>query len=633
MRERALATAVAVLISGPALAEPATDLRPVTVTATRSEHAQAEAPASVTVITAEEIKAKGATDVLEAIRGTPGITLTGHGLGGRKTVTIRGAEDRHTLFLVDGRRITSTDDVIGHSNYQYGWVSMDQVERIEIVRGPMSALYGSEAMGGVINIITKKGGNKWRGAISGRGEAAQGAGGDSRQESLSVSGPLGAGFGLALSVEDQRRTPVPLKEDLWQSEIEGVERRNGTLGLTYEPVDGHQFSLDLLNSREERWRDTRSTSGAKPYYRDFYDLNRRQKSVGYRGNFAGVRPELRVTRSDFAVTNTRTSNVAPTRPQYLQDDVAEANVGFGLGSANMVTLGGELREERLENAGLRGGSDSAARKALFVQDEIELAKDWSLTFGLRNDNHEMFGDELSPRAYLVWKATPALTLKGGYGEAFRAPTLKQISPNYVGAEGPHTFRGNANIKPETSRSVEIGADFQMGGTEATAAIFRNDIDDLIYTRLTAPNNYIYDNLSKARIDGLETRVKQALGGGFSASANYTLLYATDRDTGATLVGRPRHTLTPTLEWKEGPWFTALSAEYVGDQWLSTTSNGNQPAPSYTLWNLNSRFDINEDASLRAGLRNITDVRLAEESSLFSYAEQGRSAYMAVDLKF
>ena len=100
------------------------------------------------------------------MRGAPGLTLSPRQVGGRKTLALRGLEGKHTLTLIDGRRISPSDDVVGHSDYQYGWLPMSAVERIEIIRGPMSALYGSEALGGVINLITRQPKDKWIGSVS-----------------------------------------------------------------------------------------------------------------------------------------------------------------------------------------------------------------------------------------------------------------------------------------------------------------------------------------------------------------------------------------------------------------------------------------------------------------------------------
>lgn len=636
MRKPALT--LACLMASMAQAAPVTELNPLVVTASRSEHSLADAPASVSVITAEQIKARGAGNLLEALRGVPGLSLNGRQVGGRKTLSIRGAEDRHTLVLIDGRRISSTDDTIGHSDYQYGWVAMEQIERIEVVRGPMSALYGSEAVGGVINIITRKGGQQWHGGASVRGELGEGPAGDGHQMSASASGPLGEWFDLALGVEDRRRAPTPRPENKATSDIEGQDRQSGNLRLGFTPSEGQRLQLDLLRSEETRRRHEQNTRlPARPYYLDTYDLQRRQDALTWQADWSLLRSELRYSEAEFEVNNKRSNNIAPTRPQRLEDRVWDGNLAFALGDSHSLTLGAERREEFLENAGLTGGSDSALHKALYVQDEIALADEWALTLGTRLDHHAIFGSESSPRAYLVWRASPELTIKGGYGEAFRAPTLKQISPNYVGAEGPHTFLGNADIQPETSRSWEIGADWRDEQSAYTATLFRSEIKDLIYYNLlrrVGPRSiYQYDNISEARIDGLEVALRRALGGGFSLASSMTWLDARDRDSDDKLTGRPEFSATPSLAWQQGAWGAELEWQYIGQQTLQNAAGQLKRAPAYSLVNLSGSYRVDEHLTLRAGLNNAGDLRLEDKSELFGYVEDGRTLWLGLEASF
>lgn len=629
----ALTSALVFTPSAAGAADVAETLDPVNVTATKSAMSTADSPASVSVISAKEIEAKGATDLFDAVRGVAGITMTGQGIAGRRTLNIRGAENRHTLILIDGKRVSATDDIAGHSDYQYEWLPMENVERIEVVRGPMSALYGSEALGGVINIITKQAGTKWTGSAVARGDINHQSGGDAHQFAGSISGPIGEKVSVAATVEEYRLDDVALKENPRLSEIEGRERRSGSINMAVKPWEDHEFSVNLLQSKETRGRDNLSGT---TYYRDEYDLTRSQRGVAYRGDWGPVRTEVRYTHVEFDVENKRDKNITPTRPQNLKDRILDGSAAFALGSSHMVTVGGEHREEILTNAGLRGGSDSAFHKAGYIQDEITLLKDLSLTLGVRADHHDTFGTEYSPRAYLVWKATGELTVKGGYGEAFRAPTLKQISPTYVASEGPHTFYGNADVKPETSKSWEVGFDWRRKGTSITGALFQTEIDDLINTRLVSVSgvrrSYIYDNISEARIRGGELGVRHELGGGFAASLNYTYLYATNEQTGQELAERPKHSASGTLDWADGPWSALTTVEYTGHQIIEDTA-GFQNAPSYALWHASAGYQINDNLKLRLGLRNITDVRLAEKSALFGYAEPGRTVYLALGASF
>ncbi len=611
-------------------------LEPVVVTATRSEHNLSKAPASVTVITAEQIKASGASNLLEAVRAAPGITLNGRQVGGRKTLSIRGAEDRHTLVLINGKRISSTDDTIGHSDYQYGWLALDQIERIEIVRGPMSALYGSEAMGGVINIITRQAQQQWHGSLRARADVQAGSGGNGHLVSAQAGGPLGEMFDLQAGAEQLRSSSTPRKEDRRISDIEGHKRESGNMQLGFTPITGQRLQLDLLHTDEDLDRD-QDSRGAAPYYLDTYTLERRQQSLSWQAEWSNLSSELRYNKTTFDVTNKRTNGVAPTRDQRLEDKVWDGNLGFLLGARNNLTLGAEHRTEYLENAGLRGGSDDAVHKALYLQDEISLAENLTMTLGARLDRHEIFGNETSPRAYLVWSATPALTIKGGYGEAFRAPTLKQISPSYEGAEGPHTFYGNADVKPETSKSWELSADWRNVTSAYTATVFRNEIKDLIYTDLMykiGPRGfYQYDNISRARIHGLELSMTQQLSAGFSLLGNLTWLDARDTDTRDHLTGRPELVFTPALQWQGERLSGQLEWQYTGRQWLKNNDARLERVTGYSLVNLNAAYQAHDNLKLRAGVNNLRNLRLEDKSELFGYVETPRTVWLGVEANF
>lgn len=638
MRKEYWAAALGLCASGPALAEEIemASLEVITVTATRSQHSVAEAPATVTVIGEPEIVAKGATDLAEAVRATPGVSLLGQQVGGRRTLSLRGTESQHTLILIAGRRVSATSDVIGHSDFQYGWVPLSQVERIEVVRGPMSALYGSEAMGGVINIVTKQAEEVWSGQAMARGDVNFDSGGDGRQFSLSAGGPLGDMFSVGFSAEDFREDDVPLVEDPLLSEIEGRRRQGATVDLAFKPAEGHTLTARFLENWEDRWRGNRQSSGQRLYFRDEYDLRRSQQSVGYRGEWGKVGSEIYYTRSEFDVVNSRSNNVAPTRPQNLVDHVVDGHVSTPAGKRNLLTVGGEYRRETLNNAGLLGGADSANHKAVYLQDELKVFEGVTLTLGARNDSHTFFGSEFSPRAYAVWRIADSLVVKGGYGEAFRAPTLKQISPNYVGAEGPHTFYGNGDIRPETSRSYELGIDWTRDKTSVVATVFRNDIRDLIDVRLLSVQGirrfYIYDNISVARLEGFEASLRQDLGEGFELSGNYLYLNGEDRQNAQKLTGRPKHSLNGSLHWASGRWQATLTGEMIGRQFLEGT-NGLERAPSYVLGHISGSYEFSEHFRVQLGLSNLGDVRLRDKSALFGYVEPGRTVYASLSASF
>jgi outer membrane receptor for ferrienterochelin and colicins len=336
------------------------------------------------------------------------------------------------------------------------------------------------------------------------------------------------------------------------------------------------------------------------------------------------------------VRNSRTNGVSATRPQDMTDDVVDGHATTRFGG-HQVTVGGEWRNEELVNAGLTTGRDDVTHKALFVQDEFALGRNLLATLGLRADHHGIFGSELSPRAYLVWEASPALVVKGGFGHAFKAPTLKQISPNYVGAEGPHTFMGNADIQPETSNSFEIGADWQVSPAwSLRATAFHTEVKQLITYRLVQQvgtrRTYLYDNVDAARIQGLEAGFTWAITPALRWSTDATLLHTRDKATGQKLSDRPDTSVASRLAWRVARWDAQLGAEYTGRQ----TSSGER-LPAYTLWNASVgtswALGGTQRLNLRAGLENLGNLRLAEKSPAFGYAEQGRRAFVTARLDF
>ena len=634
----ALAAAAFALASHCAHAQhSSTALPAVTVTATLTEQDARTAPASVTVIDREELAARNASDLLDAVRGAPGLTLSPRQVGGRKTLALRGLEGKHTLTLIDGRRISPSDDVVGHSDYQYGWLPMSAVERIEIIRGPMSALYGSEALGGVINLITRQPKDKWMGSVgvSGSVPTSSDEGESTGSTSVFAAGPLGERLSLRVNAELAHQSPVSNRHQPLLSEIEGSHAKNGGLSARFALTPQQTLEAGWSGGQEQRVYDTDSRGKV---FRSTYDIDRSQAHIGWQGKFDGWNSQVRAYRSEIDIDNRASNGAAPTRPQPLVDDVLDGHASFALG-AHKITLGGEWRKETLENAGLKNGADDAAHKALFAQDEIALSDTLMLTAGLRADHHAIFGSEVSPRAYLVWEASPALVVKGGFGHAFKAPTLKQISPNYVGAEGPHTFAGNGNIRPESSNSFEMGADWQVAPAwSLRATLFNTEVKDLITYRLLRTEGvrrfYQYDNVDAARIRGLEAGMTWNVTRQMAWSNDLTLLHTRDKSTGKKLADRPSTSLTSRLEWQgsEG-WSARLSGEFTGSQ----TGTDGAALPSYALWSasVGRQLPLGESRKLvlRAGLENIGNVHLAEKSEHFGYAERARRVFVTARVDF
>ena len=490
-------------------------LEKTVITATKTEVALKDAPGAITVITAEEIAAIPASDILGIIREKAGIFLSGHTVGGRKTISIRGLQNRHTLMLVDGKRIAASNAVMGHSDFENSWVPIENIERIEIVRGPLSALYGSEAIGGVINIITKPITEKWVGGMKiGGGFLDTGDGGESQNYGAFAGGPLFKDrFGLSLSANYIRDEDIVDKDDNTVSEIEGKEILSFASALVFTPNKDHKVELSYNFAHEDRWRDDASRRGS--LYEGLYDLDRYMAALEWKGNIAQTISNIKAYHSeiDKVSTNKYENGKTTNAPEKLTNKVIDAQTSFSV-MKNLIILGGEFREETLEAESMANNEDDATHSALFFQDEIELFNRLLLTIGMRWDNHEFFGSHTSPRIYALYRLTDNFNFKAGFGQAFNAPTIKQVSENYHAATGHHEFFGNPDVEPEKSDNYEVGVNYFSDVINAKIYYFHNEIDDLIvWDQFGSQGRTMYfkaENIDSAKTSGVETEFEATL---------------------------------------------------------------------------------------------------------------------------
>lgn len=637
---RAGAVCLLAAFGSPALAQVAEPplQQAVVVSATRHAMALMDTPASISVVTPQDIADRGADNVFEALRGEPGITSIGRTISGRRNISIRGMDGRHTLYLVDGKRISNSDGVVGHSDFQYDWVAVQDIARIELVRGPMSVLYGSEALGGVVNVITRAPGDTWSLRAMAEGSWADSdRGGDGYRAAFSADGPLSDRFRLGVSLSDTRRQVVAGSVDPRLSDLEGRDKQDGMLRLGWLPAVGHQVDLEHRVGREDRWAGVRERPAPRRYHQSMHDLDRSHTSLGWTADWAGAwraSSLLRAYTSRLDVANTRTLGVTPLPPQSLRDDVVEGQGTVAPVAGQLYTAGFEWRDEQLENTALPGGQGAVEHRALFGQAELDLMPGLALTLGLRNDHHERFGNEVSPRAYAVWKPAPGWVVKGGWGHGFKAPTLKQSSPEYREDEGPNTFFGNPDLVPESNDAIEFGGGWDGAGLGLQAMLFHNRVDNLIVPKLignvAGRGQYVFENIDEAVLKGVELESRWVLPAGWSTGLNYTYLDARDGN-GQRLEKRPRHTLAANADWAGGPWRAGLRVEYQADQLIAPTVVGQpmQPLPDLTRLAAQVAFNLARGLDLSFGVENLGNLQLSEKSPLFTWAEAPRTWRVAL----
>ncbi|EGI40346.1 colicin I receptor [Escherichia coli TA280] len=629
------------------------------VTASSVEQNLKDAPASISVITQEDLQRKPVQNLKDVLKEVPGVQLTNEG-DNRKGVSIRGLDSSYTLILVDGKRVNSRNAVFRHNDFDLNWIPVDSIERIEVVRGPMSSLYGSDALGGVVNIITKKIGQKWSGTVTVDTTIQEHRDrGDTYNGQFFTSGPLIDGVlgmkaygSLAKREKDdpQNSTTTDTGET---PRIEGFSSRDGNVEFAWTPNQNHDFTAGYGFDRQDRDSDSL----------DKNRLERQNYSISHNGRWDYGTSELK-----YYGEKVENKNPGNSSPITSESNTVDGKYTLPLTAINQfLTVGGEWRHDKLSDAvNLTGGTSSktsASQYALFVEDEWRIFEPLALTTGVRMDDHETYGEHWSPRAYLVYNATDTVTVKGGWATAFKAPSLLQLSPDWTSnsCRGACKIVGSPDLKPETSESWELGL-YYMGeegwleGVESSVTVFRNDVKDRISISRTSDVNaapgyqnfvgfetgangrripvFSYYNVNKARIQGVETELKIPFNDEWKLSINYTYNDGRDVSNGENkpLSDLPFHTANGTLDWKPlalEDWSFYVSGHYTGQK-RADSATAKTPG-GYTIWNTGAAWQVTKDVKLRAGVLNLGDKDLSRDD--YSYNEDGRRYFMAVDYRF
>jgi outer membrane receptor for ferrienterochelin and colicins len=652
------ALAVSCLLApGTVLAQADPGVEEIVVTAGSYAQSLRTAPASISVISDVDLRERNVTDILQAVRETQGITMdpTG-GSSNRSSVSVRGMGRDYSLMLVNGRRLSASDEVIQHSDFRFDWLPMELIDRVEIVRGPMSSLYGSEAFGGVINVITKPADERWFGNFRAQqGGQIGGSGGDEFNASAAAAGPVTENLSVTIGASHFSRTDMPYPDDTRSPALslrEGKRGSNLVVGSTFQLNSQQSLSLDLSRAEEERGSYRLETvTGGGFIYKNSGDISRNHVALGWKGDFQRFSARLGAYESE--VTNTTSFNDARVPPsksptQGQRSEVIDGGLVFPLGDSHTLSTGFESMKQYHVHKSFLGGEAEAGTFSAYIQDEIVLADPLRLTVGLRSDEHDTFGSELSPRTYLVYLPSDNMTVKLGYGHGFKAPHLKYTTPGYESGRPGYDLIANPDLAPEVVDGYELGVDYRLGAMQINLVAFINELEDLLVSEdLTLPvrvrGQVVKNgtsrrvNVDEARIKGTELSFSMPLGSQFDISLNHTWLDGENKSTGQALTERPKHAANARLGWDGGRgWSAQLRANYVGEQFQLVGRGAAavmQTLPDYTYWNISAARELNSTMTLRAGVDNLTDLNLLEESALFTYADRGRYAYFSIEARF
>jgi outer membrane receptor for ferrienterochelin and colicins len=602
----------------------------VVVTGTKTERRLKDTPVITEVITRSEIEATGAENIGEVLEHRVGIVVDrdAHGDG----VQLQGLDSDYILILLDGEpqvgRIAGKLDLAR--------IAVENVERIEVVKGASSALFGSAAMGGVINVITRKASSPFAAQFTNNFET------HNTIDSRSTVELKRDKFNALLTLAANRRNPIDLDESDLTTTIDGYQNWTHSTRAEYQLTSKSTllFSGQYLSQKQEgisetedvvfdRLGDIGNFSGSVG---TGYQLGSRSKLTG-KIYTARYRDESTVIDRDTSLTES--SNVT------VQDLIkGEAQFDTALGSKNQLTVGAELIFENLESQRITGGEKDVTTDSVFFQNEFRPIANLALVLGGRLDYHSEFGTHFSPKLSGLYHVTRDVTIRTSFGQGFRAPDFKDLYLDFSNSTSGYQVLGNPDLQPESSGNWNLGVEYQFkSALLGRVHLYRNNLKNLIEaerigTSVLGGSKFQHFNVSEAFTEGVEVELSTRSIGGFAATIGYAYLNGKDKETGLTLLNRSKHSGNLKLAYtnQDTGFNVDLRGRYAsrwgffddGDKVLEDE----EYAPSNWIWNLRGSKQVLKWLKASVGVNNIFDFKIPN-----FYTFTGRSFYGRLSLVY
>lgn len=673
-QRKALLAAITVFVMGGITAQaeelPVYSFDEVVVTATRTENDVKKVPASTQVITQEDIKRGGATSVRNALSMYANIFQKSKVRGGGHDIIIRGMETKHSLVMVNGRRISNEADASGLGNaMSLDRININDVEKIEIVRGPSSALYGSEAMGGVLNIITKP--SKEQTLLTGLEHTSE----DTSHWWHADTGRIG-NFSMTLDARFNKINRSMLDTATESDPYGTAQTYNASLNYY---VNDHSYVNAYMDYYSQHLKTDTGTPVMKPItlttssgkmslsgqamLEGTGSKAYKQKNYGISWNGKTDKNDWQIQAymSKFNWSTTSNTKVLGSIPpagmegmfnfllqkknayDFNHDEhnmwAIEGRDSLRVNDHHRVTFGAEYVKDKVAGTGLGANGDSVysitengktksssektlSSYAAYLQDEIEYGK-WFIVPAIRYDHHSAYGSHTSPKIGVTYNATDHFRIKANYGDGFKAPSVSQLYYDLdmeMGRGNWVHLTGNPNLKPEKSKSWDLGVEAEFGKGYGSLTYFDNDVDNLITSipkgkDSNGHNLHRYENVNKARIKGLENTLGYRFNDTLEFKVTSTLLDAKDTSAGKDLTQRARLSQIYQLiydDHKDTGWsavlWNQLDYKFVtGKAWES----GESVKKSYSLTNFSLTRKVNKDTRVYGSVQNIFDKKDAD----------------------
>ncbi|ENX12290.1 hypothetical protein F895_03217 [Acinetobacter sp. CIP 64.2] len=636
----------------------AVQLDKIVVTASGFEQDIKKAAASISVLTQEQINKKAYRDITDALKDVPGVVVTGG--GSSSDISIRGMGSAYTVIMVDGKKLNSRSvrPNSDNSGIEQGWLpNIGAIERIEVIRGPMSGLYGSDAMGGVINIITKKNATAWTGSVKVDTTLQENSdSGNQYQSNAYIAGPLIANLlsFKANGLYSQR------DEDKIYGGYSKQKIRAGGAAFSLTPNNDH--SIDLEYQRSIQNRDATVGKSISPVQtgrnrpvNSLTDYYRTEYSLTHRGKIAAVETHSYIQREE---------NENPSRNMEATNTTVNTINKINLGR-NSLSFGGMYLKEELDDKGNQlsvGGAKPVSNLdryswALFAENAWNIVDDFSLTTSLRLDKDEKFGDHWSPKVYGVWGLNDNWVIKGGVSTGYKTPALRATVAEWGQATGGGQSKGvivgNPNLKPEKSVNYEVSFNWDNLDTlNAGLTLFNSEFKDKITEVRTCQGKLgemkcdwlgekfdfvsLRENVDKASMRGAEATFGWQVLANVNLSANYTFTDTEQKsgiNKGKPLNEMPKHMFNTTADWEINDQFSSwgrVNYRSKTSDYLSRTAMA-KGKPAYTMVDVGLNYKPTQNIAVAAGIYNLFDKEIDKDT--YNYVLDGRRYNLGVTYSF
>ena len=603
----------------------------IVVTATRSEQPLSQVGASVTVIDAEKIKTRQSVAVVDLLRTVPGVTFSRNGgIGTTTSVNIRGAESDQTVALIDGVKINDPSTPGG--GFNFGNMLTDNIARIEVVRGSQSVLWGSQAIGGVINMITAEPGERI--AANASAEYGWRDSGKLVGNISGKSGPVAASVGGGYYRTDGIST---FSEARGGKERDGYRHYGANAKVKVTLSDA--ISVDLRG-----WYSDGKTGidGFPPPTFTFGDTDetaRTKEFIGYAGLNVALFDGRLHNRLAYALTDTRRQNLDFTSGAPFEtfnakgrNERFEYQGVFDIMEGWKAIFGAETEKASFRSSSYGGpfATASARIDSIYGQLNAIPVTGLSLAVGLRRDDHDSFGGKTTFAANGVYSPNGGNTsLRASYGEGFKTPSLYQLFSEY----------GNSRLKPESSHGWDVGIAQKLldGRIEAGATWFQRDTGNQIIfincpalTGICAGRPFgTYDNVTRGRAEGIELSLNLRPTDALTVETNYSWVKAQNRMTGLDLPRRPRHSLNSAIDYQ---WAfglkTGATITHVGSSFDNIANT--RKLAGYVLVDLRASYPVTKGIEIYGRIENLFDEHY---ETTYRYGSPGRAAFAGVRLTY